>query len=410
MITKRNILKQLELYVKVFPVVLLTGARQTGKTTLAQEFGQSNGYSYITLDDSSTLLSAKRDPLGFLKYQPKPLIIDEVQRAPELFLAIKQIVDQEQALGQFILTGSANPLFLPKVGDSLAGRMGILRMHPFSQGELESRKEAFIPWIFSSDFKMQNFSEVNMNDLGNRIYKGGFPRVHSFQSNLEVDTWIEGYLQSIMDRDVKEISQVEGLYHFPDLFKLLAYRSGSLFNGADLARTLKISTASVHRYLALLEALFFIYREPAWFSNRAKRIAKAPKIYLCDTGILSYLLKANPETFQSDPSVFGFMLESFVASELLKQASWLEEKIEQHHYREDSSEVDIVLGERGGNIVGIEVKSASTIHSSDFKGILRLKAISKHQFVRGIILYSGSKMLSFGDNLWAIPISALWEA
>ncbi|NGX35634.1 MAG: hypothetical protein K1000chlam1_00464 [Candidatus Anoxychlamydiales bacterium] len=407
---QRNIKDKLEHFLKVFPVVFLTGARQTGKTTLAKIFAKKKGYFYVTLDDLSMLKAAKEDPKGFLELLSKPCIIDEVQRVPELFLAIKQLVDQENVLGQFLLTGSANPLLLPKLGDSLAGRMGILKMFPFSQGELKGKKENFISWLFSSEIKMKNFNKLEISKLWDIVLKGGFPRVIDFKSFEQIDTWIQSYLQTLMDRDIKDLAQIEGIHHFPDLFKLLASRSSSLLNGADLARTLKISSASVHRYLSLLEAIFIVFREQAWFANHSKRIAKSPKVYICDTGILCYLLKANKEKFKSDPSVFGFVFESFVAAELLKIASWMNERIDQYHFREGTSEVDIVLEERAGHIIGVEIKSSATIKSSDFKGLKRLKEVAKKKFIRGIILYTGSTMVPFGKDLWAIPINSLWES
>jgi uncharacterized protein len=392
-----------------FPVVVLTGARQTGKTTLVQALARENGYAYTTFDDLSILRAAQEDPIGFLRRQPKPLILDEVQRVPELFLPLKQIVDEEQVVGQFLLTGSANPLLLPKLGDSLAGRMGILQMFPFSQGELLGKKEEFISWIFSPIFEARLFSKLNFEEFWLQIYKGGFPRVQYLKNETEIPIWIGSYLQSMLDRDIRDLSQIDGLQYFPDLFRLLATRSASLLNGSDIARTLKFSTSSIHRYLTLLETLFFIFRGPAWFSNRGKRITKSPKIYICDTGILCYLLKIDLTQFRTDPSLFGFILETFVASELLKQASWAEEKIEQHHFREGTQEVDIVLEQRDGTIVGIEVKSSATVRSTDFNGLKRLKELSSKKFLRGIILYTGSSVIPFGDDLWAVPMTALWE-
>lgn len=406
---QRNIEQKLHLFLKVFPIVLLVGARQTGKTTLVKSLSESKKYQYFSFDDVSVFSAAKKDPMGFLKSHQGPIIIDEVQRIPEIFLAMKQVVDTEKKLGQIILTGSANPLFLPKIEDSLAGRMGVLHMYPFSQGELLGKREKFIDWVYSEEFCLQSFRDFSLDKLGEMIFKGGFPRAQFFSSNLEIVTWIGAYLQAMLDRDVRDLAQIEGLHYFPDLLKLLANRSGSLLNGADIARTLKMKTISIHRYLALLEALFFIFRERAWFSNRSKRIAKSSKIYLCDTGILSYLLNANELLFRNNSTLFGSLLESFVVSELLKQASWMEEKIDQYHYRESTYEVDIILENRGGSIVGIEVKKSSTIKESDFSGIKRLKQVAGKKFVRGIILYTGSNMVSFGDGLWAVPVSSLWE-
>lgn len=406
---RRNIEEKLKKYLHIFPVVLLTGARQTGKTTFVKEFAKTHKFSYVTFDDTSILLAAKEDPSGFLNRFETPIIIDEVQRVPEIFLAIKQLVDQKELKGQFLLTGSANPLLIPKTGDSLAGRMGILNLYPFSQGELKEKRETFLPWLFAKEFKIKSFPELSLSSLGNMIYRGGFPRVLDLHSSFEIESWIQSYLQILMDRDVRDLSQVAGLYHFPSLLNLIAGRSGSLFNASDIARTLNISLPSVTRYLTLLETIFLVFREPAWFSNLSKRISKSPKIYLCDTGVLSYLLKMDQTAFQTHPSQFGFLLESFIVSELLKQASFVEEKISQHHFREGTHEVDIVLEERGGNIIGIEIKKSETIRPSDFDGLKRLQSIAKQKFIRGIILYSGNTMIPYGDQLWAVPISSLWQ-
>lgn len=407
---QRNIQEKLLHYLSIFPVVLLMGARQTGKTTLVRNLSLSQKLSFLTFDDPSLFRAAKEDPIGFLKQQSKPLIIDEVQRVPELFVAIKYLVDQEDRVGQFLLTGSANPLLLPTLSDSLAGRMGSLYLCPLSQGELFGKKENFFPWIFSENFQKKSFREISLYSLGNMIYKGGFPRVQNYSSNFDIETWIEEYLQTILSRDIKDLANIEKIYYFFDLLQLLAHRSGSLFNGSDLARTLKISTSTLYRYISLLEIIFFIFRLPAWFINHAKRVSKSPKIYISDSGILSYLLKAGPECCKTNPSLFGVLLESFVASELVKQNSFSQMSIELFHYREGSNEVDIVCEERAGKIVGVEIKSSSTIRPSDFDGLQRLKEVSKDRFLRGIILYSGSEMIPFGENFWAIPISALWEA
>lgn len=405
---QRYIEDKLKKYLKIFPVVFLTGARQAGKTTLIKDFIKNNGYTFVTFDDDTNLYAAKNDPKGFLKMQKKPLVIDEVQRVPELFLSLKKIVDEEDIPGQFILTGSSNPLVLPKISDSLAGRMGILELYPFSQGEINNKKENFLKWIFSKNFESVNFSEVDWRKLGKIIYRGGFPRVLSFDED-QIDIWFSGYIKTLLERDIRDISQIENIFVFPNLLKLIANRVGSLFNGADLARTLNISVASVHRYIGLLEALFIVSRKQAWFSNHSKRIAKSPKIYISDSGLLSYLLNSKSNMYESDSMMFGFVLESFIVNEVKKQISYSDLNIEEYHFRQDSNEVDIVLEEKGGNIIGIEIKKSMTIKPSDFDGLKVLKAHARKNFVRGIILYSGNQMTPFGEDLWAIPITALWE-
>lgn len=404
----RYIEEKLKKYLKIFPVVFLSGARQAGKTTFIKEFIKNNGYTFVTFDDDTSLYAAKNDPAGFIKMLKKPLVIDEVQRVPELFLSIKKMVDEENVLGQIILTGSSNPLVLPKISDSLAGRMGILQLYPFSQGEINNKKENFLSWIFSNDFKFFNFSAINWDQFAKIIYRGGFPRVQKFSED-EIDIWFSGYIKTLLERDIRDLSQIENIYIFPNLLKLLANRTGSLFNGSDLARTLNISVASVHRYIVLLEALYIISREQAWFSNHHKRIAKSPKIYISDSGLLSHLLNSKSNMYETDSLMFGFVLESFIVNEIKKQLSFFDLKIEQYHFRQESNEVDIVLEEKGGNIVGIEIKKSMTIKSSDFDGLKVLKLYAKKNFVRGIVLYSGNQMIPFGEDLWAVPITSLWE-
>ena len=299
-------------------------------------------------------------------------------------------------------------MLLPKLGDSLTGRLGIIDMYPFSQGELIGKNEAFLDWIFKKEMAAKQFHTIDIKSIYEMILKGGFPRVLHL-SDEERNIWINNYLKTIIERDIKELSQIENIHYLPDLFKLLASRSGSLLNNSDLARTLNLTSSTIHRYLALLETLFMIYRLQAWFINHSKQVAKSPKIYLCDSGILSYLLKADLNSFLQDKMTFGHILESFVVSELLKQASWNAEKINFYHFRDRNVEVDLVLEERGGNIIGIEIKSKATLSSHDFSSLKKLQSVAKKKFLRGIILYSGNMVVPFGKDLWAIPISALWN-
>ncbi|MBI3211450.1 MAG: ATP-binding protein [Simkania negevensis] len=406
---KRHITQELVAYLKIMPVVLVTGARQTGKTTLLEFIAGEWGFAFVSLDDELSLTNAKRDPSGWLASLSKPLIIDEVQRVPEIFLSIKRDVDQNRHPGRYLLSGSANPLLLPRLGDSLTGRMGIVNMLPFSQGELKGKRETFIEHIFGSELSFENFEPLILDELHTIFLRGGFPSVQSLKEKRDVNRWISSYLQTMMERDVRDIANIEGLREFPRLFKLLATRSGKLLNISEFARSLGMVSMSLHRYIRLLEALYFIYLLPAYFTNEGKRLIKSPKAHLCDTAMMAQLREVDEKQLKNDPSLSGEFLESFVFSELLKQKSWSNIPFEIYHFRDGDYEVDFVLERQDGSIIGIEVKSARLITSQDLRGLSHLKSLSKNRFKRGIVLHLGSQMETFSENLYGLPIQALWS-
>jgi predicted AAA+ superfamily ATPase len=391
------------------PVVLLAGARQTGKTTLMESIIQNNGYSYITFDDEFSLANARHDPSGWLLSVPKPVIIDEVQRVPEIFLPIKRDVDLNRKPGRYLLTGSANPLLLPKLGDSLAGRMGIVTLFPFSQGEILGVQEQFVPWIFSEEFPVFSWDILKTDDLHRMFLRGGFPVVQNLKKNQDVQLWIRSYLQTMMERDIYDISHIGGIHEFPRLFRLLATRSGKILNTSDVSRTLGMVNMTISRYLRLLETLYFIHLLPAWFTNKGKRLIKSPKLHFCDTGVLAQLLDVDHDQLRDNPLLAGQFLENFVFTELIKLRSWSKIPFEVYHFRDGDYEVDFVLEGHNGKIIGLEVKSAKTISSQDLKGLKHLQALSKNHFLRGIVLYTGNTMQSLGSGLWAVPLQALWQ-
>jgi predicted AAA+ superfamily ATPase len=404
---KRHIEEEVEAHLRILPVVLLTGARQTGKTTLARAIAKRRGWAFATLDDALTLSSAQRDPAGWLLSLPKPVVIDEVQRVPDLFLAIKYDVDTQRIPGRFLLTGSANPLLLPRLGDSLAGRMGIIFMLPLSQGELRGTRERFIHRAFEEDLCAESLEELPQGALHHIFLSGGFPPAVELKDAQNRGRWIRSYLQAMMDRDVRDLAQVEGLREFPRLFRLLATRSGALLNVSDLSRSLGMVHMTLNRYLRLLETLYFVHLLPAWYSNRGKRLIKSPKLHLCDTAILAQLLDVNQERLAEDPPLCGQILESFVFSELLKQRSWSTIPFDLYHMRDGDFEVDFLLERQDGSLVGVEVKSTRTIRSEDLRGLKHLQQISSLK--RGIVLYLGSRIEALGDGLWALPVQALWQ-
>jgi len=406
-IFKRALEPKLEKALSRSPVVLLTGARQIGKTTLVKQLGEKHGYQYITFDDIRFTSAATRDPIGFIEQIQKPVILDEIQRVPELFLSIKKDVDENRKSGSYLLTGSANPLMVPRLGDSLAGRMEILNLFPLSQGELNNNPGTFIDTIFGN--KLPKTVTLAREELYTKIDIGGYPSIQ-FCKDLEArESWFQSYVTTLLQRDVKDLANISGLAQLPNLLTLLAARTSSLFNGGELARTSGLPSTTLHRYLTLLEALYLVHLQPAWSPNFGKRLTKSPKIYLVDTGLLSFLLGVQIEHGLLEGRMVGPIVENFVVSELQKQASWSAVRVKLFHFRTTSGiEVDIVLENSAGNVVGIEVKNSQTVIAQDFKGLAHLAEITGNKFIRGIVLYAGSQSIPFGSKLHALPIASLW--
>lgn len=406
---KRHIEEELKAFLRIMPVVLITGGRQTGKTTLAKWVASENKYNYFTFDDENTLYSALRDPTGWVESLPKPVIIDEVQRVPEIFLSIKKDVDSKRVPGQYLLTGSANPLLLPRLGDSLAGRMGIVNLFPFSQGELLKRPESFIQLIFGEQLEMKKIPKLDKDLYYEILLKGGYPTVQNFKDIKDIKRWVRSYLQTIIQRDVKDISNIEAVREFPKLFRFLATRISSLLNISDISRMLGMVNVTLTRYLRLLETLYFIYLLPPWFSNLGKRFSKMPKLHMYDTAILTSLLDIDQSRLEADPALTGQLLETFIFSELIKLKSWSDIPFQIFHFRDRQYEVDFVLENADGSIVGIEVKSSRTVKKEDLKGLFHLKDKAKNHFKRGIILHRGDQIEPLGNEIFSVPIQTIWN-
>ncbi|HEY3862709.1 MAG TPA: ATP-binding protein [Verrucomicrobiae bacterium] len=394
------------------PVVLLVGGRQTGKSTLIQSPAvQKAKRRYMTFDDTNNLAAAKADPAGFLNAFSEPLTLDEIQRVPELFLAIKASVDRNRAPGRYLLSGSANVLFLPRVADSLAGRMEVLTLWPFSQGEIEGVREGFIDAVFSPKLPALKTLEKwdERKEVRRRALIGGFPEVLARAQAERRNAWFASYLTTILQRDVRDLSRIEDLAVMPRLLAILAARAGSLLNTADISRSSGTTQTTLKRYLSLLETLFLFLELPAWSINVGKRYVKMPKAFLSDTGLASHLLHLTEERLIQEPALCGALLENFAGMELRKQAAWSKEQPQLFHLRtHGQQEVDLVL-EAGGRLVGIEVKAGTAVTMADFKGLRALADDAGKQWVRGIVLYSGSELLPFGDHFVAMPFSALWR-
>ncbi len=392
------------------PVVLIHGARQCGKTTLAQAVGEQLGYHYISFDNDNQLQAAKTDPVGFVQSLPELTILDEIQRTPELFTAIKASVDQNRKPGRFILTGSANILLLPRLADSLAGRMEIIRLRPLAQAEITGQKPEFIQQLFNADFGSatnQNKQPRLGESLAELICKGGYPAAIARGTAKRRSTWYRDYITTIIQRDVHNISSIRNLDILPKLLSLAASQTARLFNSADLASPFSISRPTIREYLALLEQIFLIEQLQPWHSNRLSRLIKTPKMHLADTGLACSLLGVNSNSLWQDKTLLGQLLETYIYQELRKYADWHDEDVKFYHFRnKDKVEVDIII-EQGRQLTGIEVKAAATVTQDDFKGLNKLKDACKKQFVSGVVFYDGENILPFGEKLFAVPISIL---
>lgn len=394
------------------PVTFLAGARQTGKSTLVKMVQDGlPSSSYATFDDLNTLASATGDPIGFLDQLPAQAFLDEVQRVPDLFLPIKAAVDRDRRPGRFVLTGSANILLLPKIADSLAGRMEILTLWPLSQSEIRNVEPAFIDACFQSDPSRLRFEPLERRDLWARVLAGGYPEILDRPDAESRDLWFESYLGALIQRDLRSLSDIEGIHRLPRLLRLLAARAGSTLNMTDLAASLGIAIPTVKRYLTLLETLYLTVPLAPWFENLGKRLVRAPKIYFNDAALQAHLLGIEASTLETRPQEGGPVLETFAMMELVKSAPWSQTRPALHFFRTSAGmEVDLVLENRRRDLVAVEIKASSTVQASDFKGLRELQSMVGDRLKAGVLLHMGKEILPFGSGFWAMPIQALWAA
>lgn len=406
---QRNIQNSIRQAMADTPVVLLNGARQTGKTTLAQQMAAEFGFQYFTLDDAATLGLAAGDPSGFIRNLAGPVVIDEIQKAPDLFPAIKLAVDDDKTPGRFLLTGSANVMTLPRLSESLAGRMEIIPLFPFSAGELAGRREGFVKRLF--DGSMTTAKAVSTKeDHALRLVRGGYPEAIQRTSDERRGAWFAAYISTILQRDVRDLARVDGLHALPNLLKLLATRTSGLVNLADVSRDAGLPHTTLTRYLALLETVFLVHRLPAWSPNLGKRLVKAAKLHLVDTGLACHLIGADRRRIKDDRSLLGRTLESFVVGELRKQLSWTDPRTAIYHFRTAAgAEVDVLLEKPDGAVAGVEIKASATVGAPDFAALKDLRDQLDRKFIAGVVLYTGDKLIPFGDKLWLAPLPALWE-
>lgn len=392
------------------PVVLLHGPRQCGKTTLAQAIGEREGYAYLSFDEDVVRAAAEADPVGFVDDLPDKVILDEVQRVPSLFTALKLAVDRRRTPGRFLLTGSANVLLLPKLADSLAGRMAVLRLHPLAQCELALHASDFLDTLFTAGFRLQRGERLG-RQLAELIAAGGYPAALARPAGRRRVAWYRDYLDTLVQRDVRDLARIRSLDALPRLLSLAAVQTAQLFNVSDLAAPFQLSRPTIADYVSLLEQIFLLERLPPWHSNRISRLVKTPKLHLGDTGLACALLGVDAAGLANDRPLLGQLLETFVFQELRRQASWSGEPLSFFHFRDrDGAEVDIVI-ERGARaLAGVEIKAAATVTARDFSGLRKLREAVGERFACGVVLYDGDATVSFGDRLYAVPIPALWHS
>jgi hypothetical protein len=390
-------------------VVTVNGARQVGKSTLARLVSGDWPERVVRLlDDAATLQAAREDPAGFVQHAGL-MLIDEVQLAPELFRAIKVVVDEDPRPGQFLLTGSAQILALRDLPDALPGRMEIIELWPLSQGEIDGEPDRFVDAAFRHGAAVEHASPLRKRDYLERAVRGGYPEAVS-RSPRRRAAFFESYLSTLIERDVRQLAQIERRGELRRLFALLAGRSGGLLVPHALARQAGLPDSTVRRYIELLAAVFLVKQVPAWSPGPTGRAVGTAKLAFVDSGLAAHLLGQDVARLNEPGGAAGPLLEGFVVTELARQLTWNEQQARLYHYRtRDGVEVDAVLEAADGRVVGVEVKAGVTVRAEDLAGLRHLRARLGDRFVAGFVLHTGQQTLPFGDRLVALPTDAVWR-
>ncbi len=390
-------------------VLLLCGPRQCGKTTLARQLVSAQ-MAYRTLDDLSLRELAEEDPHEFVKHDYKTLVIDEIQRVPELLPAIKMVVDKDNRPGQYLLTGSANIQSLPGVKESLAGRIRKLRLRPLSQGEILGSIPNFLEKAYTASFSKQRKHTFDRKSILKLAFRGGFPEViHA--KNRERNLWHLNYIDALVERDLHEITRINRQDAIRELLNILAAWSSKFMDIAAIGSGLSISRPTVESYINALEALYLVERIRPWIKTDYDRVGKHSKFFITDSGLMASTLGWKSDQVATDPDRTGKIAETFVFNELAAQIDSSEIGYSLFHYRDrEQREIDFLIEREDGSLLGIEVKSGSTIKNEHFKHLRWFKNnIAGKKSFTGIVLYTGENAGSMGDGMWAAPISALWS-
>jgi predicted AAA+ superfamily ATPase len=390
-------------------VVLVTGARQCGKSTLLDLIAKGRAAEWRNLDSVVARQAAVTDPAGFVD-TAELMVIDEIQRVPELLVAIKEQVDADPRPGRYLLSGSAQVLALRGLPDTLPGRIETIELWPFSQGEIDGASDRFVDAVFEQGEALTHESAISRQEYAERIVRGGFPEALARTNPRRRERFFDSYLADLVARDVSQLSEIERTAEMRTLIRLLAARSGQLLVVTAVGSEARLPSSTVNRYLGLLEEVFLVKRIPAWSRNVSTRAVGTPKLAFVDSGIAANLLGADVRSLLRPGGQFGPLLEGFVLMELARQLTWSRQRAELFHYRtKDKVEVDAILETRQGNIVGIEVKASSTVGPDDFRGLRHLTSRTGGDFVAGIVFYTGTQTLPFGPRMRAMPVATLWE-
>ncbi|MEM6559736.1 MAG: ATP-binding protein [Myxococcota bacterium] len=405
---RRLIARRIEEALEDTPVVLLIGPRRAGKTTLVRQIA-GDDRRYVTLDDQTVLDAARSDPIGFVRGLDR-VIIDEIQRAPELLLAIKKSVDEDYRPGRFLLTGSANVMTLPRVADSLAGRIETLVLLPLARAEIDGVLPSFLDHLFDADFQSSPSATLG-DDLVALVLSGGFPEALGRRTERRRLDWGRAYLTSVLTRDLRDIADIANLSVLPKFLRLLAEHSGQLINYSKLGAGIGVSHKTGQRYLRLLEQILLVSTLSPWTTNALKRLTKTPKVHFVDSGLLAAARGLTLDRVRGDRRQLGAMLESFVFSEVQKLSAESDMRLTSYHFRDaQMNEVDLVLERDDGRVAGIEIKASATVNASDFRGLRHLARNCGERFACGVVLYDSAETVFFDRNLIAAPISTLWGA
>lgn len=403
MYIQRLILEDIKEYQKFFPVLLISGARQVGKSTLALHLNIDN---YITLDDINMYEMAKNNPKGFIESLSKPVVIDEIQRLPELLISIKEYVDKDRINGEFILTGSASLQGFKEISDSLAGRIGIVELYPFSLKEKNQSCDNIID-IFSKNLNKYLLTKYEDISIEKNIIDGGYPEISKIDSQKGKYLWFSSYIRTYIESDAKELANIRNMDKFINMYKHCMFRSGSIFNKNDIQTQVGLDGKTFDSYFSVLEHTYQIQKLQPYFNNQLKRLAKTLKIFSIDTGVLCHLLQISTEDEFNKSPLKGEILETFIFSELLKANSYAQSRANLYYYRTtDKKEIDFIL-EYSNKIIALEIKASKTVKKDDFKHIYRLKEEISKEFDKGIVLYMGDTFLEIDENMYAVPIGFL---
>ena len=347
------------------------------------------------------------DPEGFIAGMRGAAFIDEVQRAPDLLLAIKRAVDRDATPGRFLLTGSANLLTAHKVKDALTGRMETVRLWPLSQSEIHGGTGNFVDALFAAEPPRVIDAPVGREAFVEAVAAGGFPEARAREGRRRT-RWFASYLDTTLDRDLREISDARKLQEVPRLLRLLASQAANIVSYRAIAAKLELTHDTVREYVGLLQTVFLVHLLPAWRPGIGAREVHAPKAYLVDAGLLAHLLGADERRIEADDQVTGKVLENFVVTEVLKHADWATTDSSAYHYRQRDDEIDLVLESRTGDVVAIEIKAAASSGRRDVRAMEKMRDKTGTRFKAGVVVCTCEQTAPLGDRLWTVPLSGLW--